>query len=234
MGETSSELESAHTPALNFPIVGIGASAGGLEAVTSMFHKLDVGTGMAFVLVLHLDPNHESLMAELLSRKTHIDVRQIRDGDEIEVDCLHVIPPGFGLSLEDGCFRLEPFAEPRGLRRPIDSFFASLAETQGEKAACVVVSGTGADGTAGLRIIKEMGGVCAVQSPEEARYDGMPFSALSTKLADFTLPADQIIPRLKLFFDGTFRPDLSDAVDKFLLEVFSTLRENSGHDFSGY
>ncbi|MEL6620320.1 MAG: CheR family methyltransferase [Pseudomonadota bacterium] len=228
------DIEFRAEPQMSFPIVGIGASAGGLEAVTSMFHKIEVGTGMAFVLVLHLDPNHESLMAELLSRKTHIDVRQIVDGDKIEVDCLHVIPPGSSLSIEDGHFKLEAFAEPRGLRRPIDVFFTSLAETQLHKSACVVLSGTGGDGSAGLRVIKEMDGVCAVQSPDEARYDGMPFSALSTKLVDFTLPASDIIPRLKLYFDGTFRPHFSKDTDRVLQNIFELLRSSFGHDFSGY
>ncbi|MCY4333481.1 MAG: hypothetical protein OXC60_02255 [Litoreibacter sp.] len=125
MDDATTELEAYEAPQLDFPIIGVGASAGGLEAVTAMFNKLELGTGMAFVLVLHLDPNHESLMAELLSRKTQIDVRQIIDGDRIDVDCLHVIPPGFSLRIEDGVFRLDPFSEPRGLRRPIDMFFAS-------------------------------------------------------------------------------------------------------------
>lgn len=234
MNEHIKEPETIDAPALDFPIVGIGASAGGLEAVTSMFHQLNVGTGMAFVLVLHLDPNHESLMAELLSRKTHIEVRQIEDGDAINIDCLHVIPPGFSLEIQGGYFKLEKFSEPRGLRRPIDQFFASLAKAQSDKSACVVLSGTGADGSAGLRVVKELGGVCAVQTPDDARYDGMPHSAMSTNLCDFILPADQIIPRLKQFFDGVFRPDLTETSDEILLDVFDVLRGSFGHDFSGY
>ncbi len=224
-------------PALDFPVIGIGASAGGLEAVTTMFHEVEQGTGMAFVLVMHLDPDHESLMAELLSRKTHIQVRQIADNDVIEVDCLHVIPPGSSLQIENNRFRLEPFSEPRGLRRPIDLFFKSLAELQGEKCASVVLSGTGADGSAGLRVIKEMGGVAAVQAPDEARYDGMPFAAISTNLVDFTLPAVDIVPRLKSFFEGGNQFDyLGDESDRdvALQNIFGIMQQSMGNDFSGY
>ncbi len=230
-------LEGEDVDTLSFPVVGIGASAGGLEAVTSMFRDIKANTGLAYVLILHLDPNHESLMAELLSRKTQVEVRQITDGDPIQPDCLHVIPPGYSLVLEHGAFKLEPFEEPRGLRRPIDSFFASLAETQRENAACVILSGTGADGSAGLRVIKEQGGVCAVQKPDQASYDGMPFSALSTNAVDFTLAAEEIIPRLKLFFDGAFRPEINadtDDGERALQQIFDILHERFGHDFSGY
>ena len=192
---------------VDFPVIGIGASAGGLEAVTSMFHNIAPGSGVAYVLVMHLDPNHESLMVELLSRKTRVEVRQIKDGDAIEADILHVIPPGFGLVVEEGHFRLKDFKNPRGLRRPIDVFFGSLAQAQREKCACVILSGTGADGTAGIEVAKDLGGVIAVQSPEEARYDGMPFSAISTKMIDFTLAAEEIIPRLLGYFEGHQDPD---------------------------
>ncbi len=222
---------------LDFPVVGVGASAGGLEAVTTMFQNIESGTGMAFVLVMHLDPHHESMMAELLSSKTQLSVRQIADNDHIEPDCLHVIPPGSSLRIEGKKFRLDKFSEPRGLRRPIDSFFTSLAQVQGEKAACVVLSGTGGDGTAGLRTVKEFGGISAVQSPEEARYDGMPFSAIGTKLVDFTLPAIDIVPRIKAFFDGADKsrfPENTHAAERVLREIFSILKQSVGIDFSGY
>ena len=224
-------------PEMEFPVVGIGASAGGLEAVTEMFHDTLGDTGIAFVLVLHLDPNHESLMAELLSRKTKLNVRQIADGDALMPDHLHVIPPGSSLRLEGGKLRLVQFEEPRGLRRPIDSFFVSLAKSQGPRCAAVVLSGTGADGSAGMRSVKEMGGVCVAQSPEEARYDGMPFAALATELVDYTLRAHEIIGRLQTYFGGNFYPELPDDgedVERALARIFRALREDLGHDFSGY
>ncbi len=230
-------LEPEALAQLDFPVVGVGASAGGLEAVTAMFQNIEGGTGMAFVLVMHLDPDHESMMAELLSSKTQITVKQIADNDLVEPDCLHVIPPGSSLRVEDKKFRLDAFSQPRGLRRPIDSFFMSLAQVQGEKAACVVLSGTGGDGTAGLRVVKEFGGVSAVQSPEEARYDGMPFSAIGTKLVDFTLSAGEIVGRIKAFFDGAdkaYFPENDSAAERVMYEIFGMLKQNVGIDFSGY
>ena len=222
---------------LDFPVVGIGASAGGLEAVTAMFQDIEEVTGMAYVLVMHLDPDHESMMAELLAKRTAIPVHQISDGDAVEIDSLHVIPPGSVLRIEDGLFRLDPFEEPRGLRRPIDSFLSSLAHAQGDRAAAVILSGTGGDGTAGMRILKDFGGVCAVQSPEEARYDGMPYSALSTKLVDFTLPVGQLVERLAEYFAGAFDPSVTiddENVGRELQEICALLKRNAGVDFSGY
>ena len=224
-------------PELDFPVVGIGASAGGLEAVTEMFHDASLDTGIAYVLVLHLDPNHESLMAELLSRKTKLPVRQIEDGDDLVPDTLHVIPPGASLRMEGGKLRLDKFDEPRGLRRPIDSFFVSLANIQGPRAASVILSGTGADGSAGMRMIKELGGICVAQSPEEARYDGMPHAALSTELIDYTLTAKEIVARLQAYFSGKLYPDLPESPDEMeekLQRVLRILLEDLGHDFSGY
>ncbi|MEO1026877.1 MAG: CheR family methyltransferase, partial [Pseudomonadota bacterium] len=228
------EVELSTQSEIGFPVIGIGASAGGLEAVTTMFNKVEPELGLAYVLVMHLDPNHESLMVELLSRKTQVEVRQIKDGDEVRANCLHVIPPGYSLSLSGSKLRLERFEEPRGLRRPIDHFFGSLAKVQGENCACVVLSGTGADGTAGLRVGKNLGSVIAVQTPGEARYDGMPFSAISTNLIDFTLPADEIIPRLHSYFTGRDEPDLQNMEDSSVSQVFEIVRKASGNDFSGY
>ncbi|MCH2077418.1 MAG: PAS domain-containing protein [Rhodobacteraceae bacterium] len=227
---------------VDFPVIGIGASARGLEAVTSMFRKMVPGQGIAYVLVMHFDPNHESVMVELLSRKTQVEVRQIKDGDPIDVDVLHVIPPGRSLIIEDGHFCLRESKQPRGVRRPIDLFFGSLASAQREKCACVILSGTGADGTAGIEIAKDLGGVIAVQSPEEARYDGMPFSAISTKMIDFTLPAEEIIPRLLGYFEGHQDPDWPDldqgdetgGTQEALARIFELISKTTGNDFSGY
>jgi two-component system CheB/CheR fusion protein len=220
------------------PIVGIGASAGGLEALREMLAPARRPTGLAFVVVQHLDPNHESMLAQLLDRNTALEVLQSAGGERIAADTVYIIPPGRGLAIRDGVLELTDFAQPRGLRRPIDDFFLSLAADQQANAACVILSGTGADGTTGLRAIKENGGVCAVQQPESARYDGMPLSAVGTGLVDFVKPAGEILESLQGFF-GRRRSDPAaeeeaDVVADHIDDMCRTLRNAIGHDFSGY
>ncbi|KQN05061.1 CheR family methyltransferase [Sphingomonas sp. Leaf25] len=219
------------------PIVGIGASAGGLEALRDMLAPARLPTGLAFVIVQHLDPNHESMLAQLLDRNTVLEVLQSAGGERIEADKVYIIPPGRGLAIRDGVLELTEFQQPRGLRRPIDDFFQSLAGDQQANAACVILSGTGADGTTGLRAIKENGGVCVVQQPESARYDGMPLSAVGTGLIDFVRPAGDILECLQGFFqrrgcdgDEAQAEIVADHVD----ELCRVLRGAIGHDFSGY
>ncbi|MBP0617749.1 chemotaxis protein CheB [Jiella sp. KSK16Y-1] len=135
-------------------------------------------THFAIVIVQHLDPTHESLLAELLARHTTMPVRQVEGGELVRPGEVHVIPPGHKLEIRGGRLELTEFIQPRGLRRPIDDFFESLARDQGSNAACVILSGTGADGTKGLRAIKEHGGLCIAQDPDTAKYGGMPVSAV--------------------------------------------------------
>ena len=219
------------------PIVGIGASAGGLEALREMLAPATLPTGLAFVVVQHLDPNHESMLAQLLDRNTVLQVLQSAGGERIEADTVYIIPPGRGLAVRHGVLELTEFQQPRGLRRPIDDFFLSLAGDQQSNAACVILSGTGADGTTGLRAIKENGGVCVVQQPESARYDGMPLSAVSTGMTDFVRPPGEILECLQSFFrrrrnepTGREANVVADHVD----ELCRVLRSTIGHDFSGY
>ncbi|HET9510734.1 MAG TPA: CheR family methyltransferase [Sphingomonas sp.] len=220
------------------PVVGIGASAGGLEALREMLAPARVPTGLAFVVVQHLDPNHESMLAQLLDRNTTLEVLQSAGGERIAADTVYIIPPGRGLAIREGVLELTDFAQPRGLRRPIDDFFISLAGDQQSNAACVILSGTGADGTTGLRAIKENGGVCVVQQPESARYDGMPLSAVGTGLIDFIKPAGEILHCIKAFFDRRRNGDATEAeagvVADHVDEMCRVLRTAIGHDFSGY
>lgn len=220
-------------------VVGIGASAGGLEALREMLAPVRQPTGLAFVVVQHLDPNHESLLAQLLASHTTLRVVQAEGGERIAPETVYIIPPGHGLAIEGGVLALTEFAQPRGLRRPIDDFFLSLAADRQADAACVILSGTGADGTIGLRAIKENGGVCAVQDPATARYDGMPVSAAGTGLVDFVLPPDQIVGCLMTFFSRAAARARADearpaGVAECLDDIGRVLRSGVGHDFSGY
>jgi len=158
-------------------VVGIGGSAGGLEAFERLFAGMPRDTGMVFVVIQHLDPKHKALMPELLQRATALKVMEIVDGAEIEPDCIFVLPPGQYVSIGAGRLWLSPATPPLGTRTPVDSFFTSLAADRKDKAIGIVVSGMGMDGTVGIRAIKEQLGVVLVQDPESAKYDGMPTSA---------------------------------------------------------
>ena len=221
-----------------FPIVGVGASAGGLEALREMFGGFDGSPGMAFVVVQHLDPTHESLMAELIARYTDMTVTQASGGEKIEADHVYVIPPGFGLAIDHGVLELTEFKDPRGMRRPIDDFFESLAEDQTTRAACVILSGTGADGSRGLRAIKEFGGLAIAERPERAAYDGMPSAAISTGLIDIVSDPREIVSYLRNFFDGASAGEevklRSGRSDDGLADICDILRDAVGHDFSKY
>ncbi|MDB5050073.1 MAG: ATPase, partial [Fibrobacteres bacterium] len=170
------------------PIVGIGASAGGLDAFRQLLANLPESTGMAFVLVQHLDPIHESHLSEILSRMTKMPVREAESGLEVLPNHIYVIPPGMTLTLSHGALQLAPRTEKRGLHLPIDIFFRSLAEHNRGKAIGVILSGTGSDGALGLEEIKSSGGITFAQDPLSATHDGMPKSAIDEGLADFILP----------------------------------------------
>jgi two-component system CheB/CheR fusion protein len=217
------------------PVVGLGASAGGLEAFSNFLAATPSDGGFAYVLVQHLDPNHESMLAELLGRRTEMPVRQIVDGMAVEPNHVYLIPPNASLAIENARLVLSEFSEPRGFRRPIDVFFKSLAADQGPNAACIVLSGTGGDGSEGLRAIKEAGGLTLVQSPETAKYDGMPNSAVATGLVDKVLGVPDMPDALRDYFErgqaSIFSlPDVTD----FLLTVCEEVRHRLGHDFSQY
>ena len=176
----------------DFLVVGIGASAGGLEACRKFVDALPARNGMAFILVQHLDPTHESMMVDLLGGHTSMNVRQATDGMLIERDHLYVIPPGTYLSVSDGALRISQPQARHGARLPFDFLLHSLAEEYGARAVCVVLSGTGADGSLGLKAVKEKGGLVIAQDPDEAGYDGMPRSAIATGAVDLVLPVAKI------------------------------------------
>ena len=239
--ETSGVESERRVPA-RFPIVGIGASAGGLAAFEAFFSGLpaDVETGMAFVVVQHLAPDHKSILTELIGRCTAMPVSEATDGMPVNPDCAYIIPPGYDMTLAAGTLRLSVPSKPRGRRLPVDSFFRSLAEDQGEHSIAVVLSGTGGDGTLGIRAIKGAGGMVMAQTPESTEHDGMPRSAIATGLVDFELPPEQMGDALIAYCAQAFVTSQSaDTVptrgnEDRLAEVFRLLRAQVGHDFSLY
>ncbi|MCU0723535.1 MAG: chemotaxis protein CheR, partial [Planctomycetes bacterium] len=225
-----------------FPVVGIGASAGGLAAFEAFFSGMPAGAdpGMAFVLVQHLAPDHKSILTELVKRYTRMRVFEVEDGLAVRPNCAYIIPPNRDMAFLNGALQLlEPVA-PRGRRLPIDFFFRSLAQDQRERAICIVLSGTGSDGSQGVRAVKSEGGMAMAQSPETTEHDGMPRSAIATGLVDFVLPPAEMPAQLAAYVAHAFgkkpRPasaPASKAGDAFQ-KVFVLLRSRTGHDFSRY
>src|SRR5207302_10770213 len=179
-----------------FPIVGVGASAGGLEAFTQLLKALPSRTGIAYVLVQHLDPTHESALTELLTKTTEMPVREVTDATLVEPNHVYVIPPNVDMIISQGILRLTPRTETRGHHMPIDRFLRSLAEDKGSNAIGVILSGTASDGTLGLAAIKGEGGITFAQDEKSAKYDGMPRSAIAAGCVDFVLPPDRIAEEL--------------------------------------
>jgi two-component system CheB/CheR fusion protein len=240
--ETTPPLETNGDDAAVFPVVGIGASAGGLAAFEAFLSGMptDIDPGMAFVLVQHLDPDHKSLLTELVRRYTRMQVFEVEDGMPVAPNCTYIIPPNRDMALLNGVLQLmEPFA-PRGRRMPIDFFFRSLAQDRHGKAVCVVLSGTGSDGTLGLRAIKGEGGMAMAQSPATSEFEGMPRSAIATGLVDFELPPAEMPAQLMAYLAHAGGRARSRAgippsqVENALRKVFILLRAQTSHDFSQY
>ena len=175
-----------------FPIIGIGASAGGLEALEQFLGHVPVGSGMAFIIIQHLDPTRKGIMSELLQRTTGMKVLQVKDRTTVRPDCVYVIPPNKDMSILHGVLHLLKPTAARGMRLPIDFFFRSLAQDQQEHSVGVILSGMGSDGTMGLRAIKEKAGVALAQEPATAKFDSMPRSAIDAGLADIVARAEEL------------------------------------------
>jgi two-component system CheB/CheR fusion protein len=225
---------------LAFPVVGIGASAGGLEACRKLIGALPEGNGMAFILVQHLDPTHESMMVDLLAGYTTMPVRQAADGMTLEPDHLYVIPPATYLSVENGALHLSQPQARHGARLPFDYLLHSLADERGARASCVILSGSGSDGSLGVKAVKAAGGLVIAQDPDEAGYDGMPRSAILTGAVDLVLPVAQI-PDALLKYDRRMasvrtqngsRPH--GAAPNWLPAFIDLLRTRTAHDFTLY
>jgi two-component system CheB/CheR fusion protein len=235
-------LDTDEKPAAGFPIVGIGASAGGLAAFEAFFSGMpaDIDPGMAFVLVQHLAPDHKSILADLIQRYTRMQVFEVEDGMTVQPNCAYIIPPNRDMAFLNGTLQLMEPSAPRGQRLPIDFFLRSLAQDQRERAICIILSGTGSDGTLGVRAIKGEGGMVMTQNPESTEYDGMPRSAIATGLVDYELPPAEMPAQLMTYVAHAFGnpPRTASAptprAESALKKIFILLRSQVGHDFSQY
>jgi two-component system, chemotaxis family, CheB/CheR fusion protein len=224
---------------IDFPVVGIGASAGGLPAVTELLSALPPAPGMALVFVSHLSPDHESTLDRLLSKATHMPVRQAHDGDRVQRDHVYVCPPGRDLSIHDGVLRTSSPSALLVVPATIDHFFASLARDQHVRARGVLLSGAGADGSEGLQLIRLAGGVAFVQDPASARFDAMPRNAIASGAADIVLKPAAIARKLVEIGNTRIEPDTSSASassgpDSPLYAILELVRRASGIDLRHY
>ena len=231
-----SDQSGAQSPR-DFPVVGIGASAGGLEALKALFSKAPRDSGMAFIVMMHLAPHQPSMLPELLQKITEIPVSTAEDGQELRPDHVYVVPPKKEASIYNGVIQLlDPVDKDFSL--PIDFFFRTLAADKKARAAAVILSGTGTDGTVGLKEIKNHEGLVLAQDPETAKYDGMPRSAIATGLVDMTLGPEEIVHKLADYFKQPVQaraqePEVSENKD-LLHKIFALLQVQTGQDFSFY
>ena len=233
--------EITPAPANPFPIVGVGASAGGLEAFSQLLRNLPTDTGMAFVLVQHLAPKHDSILPSLLARDTSMPVREAKEGMRVQPNHVYVIPPNQDMVIRDGSLALQERMATVGRHLPVDLFLRSLADAQGSQAVAVVMSGTGSDGTLGCKAIKAAGGISIAQEPDSAKYDGMPRSAIIAGCVDLVLPPAAIAREIeRLSGDDYLRrapekevPPLDEDKDPFD-RILGLLKKSTDTDFRGY
>ena len=234
----ASDTDSNKSSAADFPIVGIGASAGGLAAFENFFSAIpdDIDPDAAFVVIQHLDPNHKSMLTDLIGRYTRMPVYEVKDGMVVQPNCVYVIPPNSDLILESGTLQLQKPADSRGLHLPINLFFRSLSLSKLELSIGIILSGTGEDGTLGARAIKDVGGMVMVQSPESSEYDGMPSSAIAAGVADYILPPAEMPAQLISYVNQVFGkiPYVVPKAEDTMKRVFNLIRVKTGHDFSDY
>jgi two-component system, chemotaxis family, CheB/CheR fusion protein len=229
MGQNNSE----------FVIAALGASAGGLEAFEKFFNYMPSDAGIAFIVVQHLAPDHATALPELLAKYTHMPVEQARDRRQVAPNRVYIIPPNATLTIQNSILQVTAPTEARGHRTPIDSLFSSLAEDCGENAVCIMLSGTGTDGTLGLRAIKEFGGMAMAQTLESAKYDSILRSAIATGLVDHVLPVEEMPAKL-MEYAGHLNSTNGNSdkiraqIGTHLGKIHGLLRRRVGHDFSAY
>ena len=236
--EATSPVEPTNRPR-GMSIVGSGASAGGLKALGVFFDSLPANTGMAFVVITHLHPEHESHLAELLQRHTKMPTMQVNEMVSVNANHIYIIPPNRSILMTDTHLETREFDEPHGRRTPIDHFFRSMAASGHPNPVAVILSGGGTDGSVGIKDVKEVGGIIMVQDPEDAEYDSMPRAALNTGLVDVILPTDQMAAKLVEYIQ--YRPTLpydpgylSESEMETLQRILTPVHARTGHDFSLY
>jgi two-component system CheB/CheR fusion protein len=242
--QLAAPVDYADTATLPFPVVGIGASAGGIQAVCELLERMPADSGMALVVIQHLPPDHQSILAEIFARHTQMPVLEIEDGMVLASNHVYVIRPAFSVAMDGGTFSLGEPVEQRGHRRPIDDFFRSLARVQREKAIAIVLSGVGTNGTSGAQAIKAAGGVCIAQDPDTADFAGMPRSLINSGYADHVCKVSEMPEALIRYIrhpyidpatrgrehaEALLRPD-----KEYLTQIFAVLRTRTGHSFNGY
>src|SRR5688500_14483874 len=233
-------VDAEGPPRLPFPVVGIGASAGGLPAFQEFFRAMPEGSGMAFVLLQHLPPDRESMAAEVRGRATVMPVQDVRDGVKVKPEHVYVIRPGHVVTINNGKLHLgESVAEP-GYTRPVDDFFRSLAEEQRERAICIIMSGVGSNGAAGAQAIKAIGGLCIAQDPETAEYPSMPRHLIEAGYADHVLRPQEMPDVLLGYAQHPYAQGRHEAdvvlrqEQQHFREILAILRTRTRHDFAGY
>ena len=226
----------------HFPVVGIGASAGGLRAIQSFFDNLPADTGMSFVVIVHLDPDHKSQMADLVQSHTSMPVTQPNRPLKLEPNRVYIIPPDKDFSLADGRIRMDARGTPNRNRAPIDLFFRTLAETHQSHSVAIILSGTGSDGSQGIRLVRERGGLTMAQTPDEAEFQEMPKNAIATGQVDFVLPVAALAAEaVRLNREGRLHRDgdedvakIDEADEDTIAKILVHLNKKTGHDFGGY
>lgn len=233
------KITKSSGPPKDFLMVALGASAGGLEACETFFQHMPDDAGMAFAVVMHLAPDRASALADILGRRTHMTVEQAEDNAQVLPNHVYIIPPNATLTIKGGVLNVEPPDEPRGHRTPIDSLFRSLAEDCGENAVCIMLSGTGTDGTLGLTAVKEHGGMAMAQTLDTAKYDAILRSAIATGLVDHILPVESMPAKLLEYAAhlktlNSSPNTLRQQIGSYLGTIYGRLHKHCGHDFSQY
>ena len=226
----------------HFPVIGIGASAGGLKAFEEFFSNIpkDKFTGMAFIIVQHLAPDHKSILNELIKRYTSMQVFEVTDGMTVKQDCIYIIKPNCDMAYMNGKLMLFDIDSPKGKRLSIDFFFRSLAQDLKQRAICIILSGTGSDGTLGAKTVKDEGGMVIAQKPESADYDGMPQSVIASGVVDYVLTPYEMPMQLVSYVGHSYVKTAAENTESpndhkdFLQKIFVLIRSKTGNDFSRY